>query len=158
MDEIAARAKITKRALYQHFPSKDALIAATLAHAGKFATERLRGIGKSVSQAELIDSFFSELADWAAKPKWSGSGFTRVAVELADLRGHPARAIAHQHKMAVEKWLAEELAAAKVSSPKDRAREVMLLIEGAMVLMLLHGDRNYAKAAASAAKTLVQRR
>jgi len=28
MDDIAARADITKRALYQHFPSKDDLIAA----------------------------------------------------------------------------------------------------------------------------------
>ena len=32
MDEIAVCASITKRALYQHFQSKDALMAATLAH------------------------------------------------------------------------------------------------------------------------------
>ena len=42
MDEIAARAGITKRALYQHFRSKDALMAATLAYsrrAGARATK-----------------------------------------------------------------------------------------------------------------------
>jgi hypothetical protein len=32
-----------------------------------------------------------------------------------------------------------------------------LLLEGAMALMLIHGDRGYAKAAARAAKTLVQK-
>ena len=56
----------------------------------------------------------------------------------------------------LEKWLADALAAAGISSPCDRAREIMLLMEGAMVLMLIHGDRGYAKAAAGAAKSLVQ--
>jgi len=49
---------------------------------------------------------------WAAKPRWSGGGFTRVVVELADLRGPPARAIARQHKIAVERWLKGNKAAA----------------------------------------------
>ena len=156
MDDIAARAEITKRALYQHFRSKDDLIAAALAHSSELALERLRRFRRPTKCDELIDSFFTELADWAAKPKWSGGGFTRVVVELADLRGHPARAIARQHKTAVEKWLADALAAAGISSPCDRAREIMLLMEGAMVLMLIHGDRGYAKAAAGAANSLVQ--
>jgi AcrR family transcriptional regulator len=156
MDDIAARASITKRALYHHFRSKDDLIAAALAHSSELAIERLRGFRRPTNWDELIDSFFTELADWAAKPRWSGGGFTRVVVELADLRGHPARAIARQHKVAVETWLTDALTAARVASPRDHAREVMLLMEGAMVLMLIHGDRSYAKAAARAAKTLVQ--
>jgi hypothetical protein len=32
----------------------------------------------------------------------------------------------------------------------------MLLMEGAMLLMLIHGDRGYAAAAAQAAATLIQ--
>jgi AcrR family transcriptional regulator len=157
MDDIAARAEITKRTLYQHFRSKDDLIAAALAHSSELAIERLQRFARPTKCDELIDSFFTELADWAAKPRWSGGGFTRVVVELADLRGHPARAIARQHKTAVEKWLTDALAAAPVPSPDDRAREIMLLMEGAMVLMLIHGDRSYAKAAARAAKSLVQK-
>jgi AcrR family transcriptional regulator len=156
MDDVAARARITKRTLYQHFRSKDDLMAAALAHCSELAIQRL-GFPRPTKRDELIDSFFTELAEWAAKPGWSGGGFTRAVMELADLRGHPARTIARKHKTAVEKWLADALAAADVSSPRERACEVMLLMEGAMALMLIHGDRNYAKAAAGAARTLVRR-
>jgi hypothetical protein len=84
--------------------------------------------------------------------------FTRAVIELADLRGHPARAIARKHKSAVEKWLADELAATGVPSPGERAREVVLLTEGAMVLTLIHGDPGWANSAAQAAKRLLQTR
>lgn len=157
MDEIAARAGITKRALYLHFVSKDDLMGATLAHSSNLAIERLRAFAQAGEPSVFIDSFFADLSAWASKPKWSGGGFTRVVVELADLRGHPARAIARSHKTAVEQWLADRLAAGGVSSRREHAREIMLLTEGAMALMLIHGDRSYAQTAARAAKRLVQR-
>jgi len=159
MDEIAARAGITKRTLYQHFRSKDALMAATLAYSSELALRQLGQFRKPVKTSdELIESYFAELGDWARKPKYSGGGITRAVVELADLRGHPARAIARKHKTAVEKWLADELAATGVLSPGDRAREVVLLTEGAMVLMLIHGDPGWANSAMRAAKRLLRTR
>src|SRR6266700_5965431 len=78
MDNIAARANITKRALYQHFPSKDDLIKSALAHSSELALKRLQEFKRPARCEELIDSFFAQLADWASKPKWSGGGFTRV--------------------------------------------------------------------------------
>jgi AcrR family transcriptional regulator len=157
MDEIAERADVTKRTLYQHFTSKDELLAATLALSSELAIERLQAFPRSALANETIDAFFGDLAAWAAKPRWSGGGFTRVVMELADLKGHPARAIAKKHKLAVERWLADVLAVARVASASARAREIMLLTEGAMALMLIHGDRSYAGAAAHAAKLLIQR-
>jgi len=159
MDEVAARAGITKRALYQHFRSKDALIAATLAYSSELALKRLLQFQRPVATGdELIESYFGQLREWAKKPKYSGGGFTRAVVELADLRGHPARAIARKHKSAVEKWLADELASTGAPSPEDRAREIMLLTEGAMALMLIHGDPDWANLARDAAKRLLRSR
>jgi AcrR family transcriptional regulator len=159
MDEIAARAGITKRALYQHFKSKDALMAATLAYSSELALERLRQFHRPVNtRDEFIESYFDQLSNWARRPKYSGGGFTRAVVELADLRGHPARAIARKHKSAVEKWLADELGNTGIRSPGDCAREIMLLTEGAMALMLIHGDPGWAHSAARAAKRLLQTR
>jgi AcrR family transcriptional regulator len=156
MDQIAERANVTKRTLYQHFRSKDDLIAAALARSSDLAMERLERFHLPATRNAMIDSFFAQLEEWAAKPRWSGTGFTRVVVELADLRGHPARAIARRHKAAVEVWLASQLARARVSSPRQRAREMTLLMEGAMMLTLIHNDPSYIKVAASTAKRLVQ--
>ena len=75
---------------------------------------------------EILDVLFSELAKWSAKPGWTGAGFTRLVMELADLPGHPARVIAHRHKTALEVWWASLLERASVPSPLDRAREVVL--------------------------------
>jgi AcrR family transcriptional regulator len=66
MDDIAARAKITKRAMYQHFRSKDDLMAAALAQSGELAMQRLKQFQRPANAAKLIDTFFGDLAKWAA--------------------------------------------------------------------------------------------
>ena len=43
-----------------------------------------------------------------------------------------------------------------VGPAAECAREIMLLTEGAMALMLIHSDRDYARSAAQAAKKLVR--
>ena len=158
MDDIAARASITKRTLYQHFRSKDDLMVVVLAHANELAMQRLQRIADRLPKDRdaMIEAIFTELAEWATKPRWSGGGFTRVVSELADLPGHPARAIARQHKAAVESWFARLLDSAGVRAPVQRGREVALLMEGALSLILIHGDVSFAHAAAAAAKQLVK--
>ena len=157
VDEIAAASGVTKRTLYYHFKSKDALLSAVLQaqHQRTFAAFQTYGIELSGGPIDIVDTLFRELVVWSAKPRWAGSGFTRLAIELADLPGHPARSIARHHKAALEQYLAELLAKANVKSPRDRAREISLLTEGAMVMILIHGDRSYADAAAAAAKRLL---
>jgi AcrR family transcriptional regulator len=157
VDEIAASAGVTKRTLYYHFESKDALLASVLEllHELSFARIRKWESRYSGNATEVVGVLFSELARWSAKPGFTGAGFTRIVMELADLPGHPARRIASRHKAAVEAWYAELLTKAGVLLPSERAREVMLLVEGATALILIHGDRGYADAAARAALKLI---
>ena len=89
-----------------------------------------------LSPEDIIDTLFRDLAVWSDRPRWAGSGFTRLVIELADLPGHPARAIARRHKAMLEAHLAELFAKAKVDQPAERAREVWLLSEGAISLIL----------------------
>lgn len=160
MDEIAARASVTKRTLYYHFASKDRLLAEVLEaqHALALAAFRTFGEGLAGTPEAIIDKLFNDLAVWSDSPRWAGSGFTRLVIELADLRGHPARLIARRHKAMLEGHLADLLASADVTAPRELAREIWLLSEGAICLILVHGDRSYAAAAAEAAKKLVRAR
>ena len=159
MDEIAAATRVTKRTLYYHFESKDQLLAHVLEAQHQLALAAFKTFGDRLSGSPqaIVDSLFRELAVWADRPRWAGSGFTRLVIELADLPGHPARLIARRHKAMLEAHLAELLARAGVERAAEVARELWLLSEGAISLILVHGDRGYAAAAARAAQTLLHR-
>jgi AcrR family transcriptional regulator len=158
MDEIAARAGITKRTLYNHFDSKDTLFGEMLKRQSALAVERIRtwATRQDGSAAELAAAIFAGLAAWSSKKRWEGSGFTRLALELADLPGHPARAAARRHKALIEQVLTEELRRRGLKRPAEAARAVVLLTEGATVLTLIHGDRAYIDAAAEAARAALR--
>jgi AcrR family transcriptional regulator len=111
VDAIAAVAGITKRTLYYHFDSKDALVAEVLDQHHLHALAEVRSWGGDTAHtpAEFLRNLFEQLELWAERPNWHSSGFTRLTMELADLPGHPARRAAHRHKAAVEAWLTREL-------------------------------------------------
>src|SRR5262249_16215475 len=154
IDSIADRAKLTKRTIYSHYQSKDDLLAAVLIHHNDLAHKRLNHIGEQMPSDPdgMIESFFDQLARWvAATPRWPGSGFTKLVVELAHLPGHPARSIARRHKAATEAWLAERLSTLALALPP-----IILLMEGSMALTLIHGGRTYIEAAKGASMRLIR--
>ncbi|MCB1907149.1 MAG: TetR/AcrR family transcriptional regulator [Rhodocyclaceae bacterium] len=160
VDAIATAAGITKRTLYQHFESKDALIAAVLDIQHELMLARIRQWADTTSgdRGDVVDALFAGLQQWASKRDWRGSGFTRAAIEFTDSPGHPARKAARRHKTAVEAVLAEALTESGDGDGAALARQLMLLIEGCQVLVLIHGQREYIAAAADAARGLVQSR
>jgi AcrR family transcriptional regulator len=158
MDDIAAATAVTKRTLYHHFESKDALLAAVLGAQHELALAAFKTFGDRLagSPEQMIAAMFEDLAVWSDRPRWAGSGFTRLVVELADLPGHPARLVARRHKALLEQHLADLLARSGIAEAADIAREIWLLSEGAIALMLVHGDRRYAAAAGRAAVKLLR--
>ncbi len=159
VDAIAEAAGVTKRTLYYHFDSKDALLGTVLDHQHTMMFERIQRWAQPASgdPARMVEILFTEIAKWANERGWQGSGFTRAAVELAHLPGHPARAAARRHKAGVENWLAERFAEHGLGAAQDLARQVMLLIEGCLSLILIHGDATYTDAASRAGQHLVER-
>ncbi len=158
MDEVAHAAGLTKRTLYSHFASKDALLESVLLEQQDLALAAFATFGRELtgSPEEIAHRYFDELFRWSGEPRWPGSGFTRLAMELADLPGHPARRIASRHKRLLEAQLAEVLADAGLADAAAVARQIWILSEGAIALMLIHGDRSYCKSAETAALTLVR--
>jgi AcrR family transcriptional regulator len=157
VDTIAAAAKVTKKTLYYHFASKDELVGAVLERQGDYALSMVDSALTVTERepAKAIREIFVQLAKWAARPRWHGAGFTRIAMELADLPGHPARVATRRHKQGLETMVAARLAERGVIQAEAIARQIVTLLEGAMVLMLVHGDRRYADSAADAAELVL---
>ena len=158
VDAVANAAGITKRTLYQHFGSKDELIGAVLEHQHQMALERIRQWADCITGKpdQMVMTIFEKLAQWAAGTDWQGSGFTRAAVEFADLPGHPARKAARRQKKAVELYLLEKFAAHDLDNAEQLVREILLLIEGCQSLALIHDNPGYIDAARHAALILVR--
>jgi AcrR family transcriptional regulator len=157
MDDIAAEARLTKRTLYHHFESKDRLLAEVLTAQHHLAIAAFKTFGDRLSGSPeaIVKGIFRELAVWADKPRWAGSGFTRLVIELADLPGHPARLIARRHKAKIERCFCELLEKSGVRRAAELSRAIWLLSEGAISLILVHGDQGYSVAASEAAATLL---
>ena len=159
MDAIAEKASVTKRTIYYHFPSKDDLIAAYLAARDEptFARQAAWLDETRGDLPEQVLGLFENLARAMNTPRWKGCGFIRAAAELAGTPGHPALKIGSAHKKRVEAWLEGRIAAKGLSEPALRARQVMILLDGAAAQVLIHRDPAYALAAGQAAAALVTR-
>jgi len=160
VDAVAEKAGVTKRTLYYHFRSKDDLIAAYLEsrdqpNLDQFAKWFAAG---GTTLPEKVAAMFEGLAKAARSPRWKGCGFLRTAAELANKPGHPAVKIGAAHKKKFEAWLADRLVEADCTDAALRARQIVLLMEGAFSAMLIHRDPDYIRVAGQTAAALVNAR
>ena len=153
VDAIAARANVTKRTVYYHFQSKDDIAAAALEAQHRYLVQQYQQWSgpDATDPVRVVEGLFRELKNWAGGNQWLGSGYSRIAAELADMPGHPARKAAHTHKAKIESWLSERFAATGLANPSGDAQKIMILIEGGMSLSLIHGDNCYIETAEAAA-------
>lgn len=158
VDAIAERASVTKRTVYYHFKSKDDIVAEVLTDQHEYLLRQFQDWAGSAEQTpvQLVQNLFLRLHEWAERKPFLGSGFTRIATELADRPGHPARKAASSHKVLVEKWLAEQLTKAGHDNSGSAARSIVTLIEGSMILALIHGNTEYIQSAGLAACELAR--
>jgi len=158
VDEVAAKAGLTKRTLYYHFRSKDDLVAAYLASRDQpnLALFRKWFTEADGSVAAKVEAIFRNLARSARHPKWKGCGFLRTSAELANLPGHPAIKIGAAHKKKFEDWLRVTFAAEGVADPLQLARQILLLLDGSFAVVLLHRDASYMETAGEAARALIE--
>src|SRR5258706_11122856 len=157
MDAIAAKASVTKRTIYYHFHSKDDLIAAYLTAPGEptFARQAAWLDETKGDLPEQVLGLFENLARAMNTPRWKGCGFIRAAAELAGTPGHPALKIGSAHKKRVEAWLEGRISTTGLSEPALRARQVMILPDGASAHVLIQPDSAHALSSGQAAAALV---
>jgi AcrR family transcriptional regulator len=153
LDEIAARAKMTKRTLYYHFPTKDDLILAYL-RAWRDRTEQSYKAARDESGVETLLAAFRRLEQQVALPHFRGCPFVNAVAEIND-RTHPATALAVSYKEARRAWFEQLLRKDGATDAVSLSEQIMALWEGAMVRALVSGDEKPVRHAREAAADLL---
>jgi AcrR family transcriptional regulator len=148
VDAVAAEAGVSKRTLYNYYPSKDALIAAYL-------TLRFKHMAPSDAPArEQILGYYDRLEQLFADGSFRGCPFVNAVTELGDPK-HPAAAIAARFKEERREWYRGLLERIGVPDPRSLAAQLQILADGAIAAVLVGGDPSVARAARAAAEVLL---
>jgi AcrR family transcriptional regulator len=148
VDTIASEVGISKRTLYNYFPSKDDLIVAYLAR-------RLRPTAVSeLPPAEQILGNFDQLERSLADDGFRGCPFVNAVAELKE-PGHAANKIALTFKDQSRTWFRELLSRLEIANPESLAMQLMLLVDGAIAAAVVRRDPKMARTAREAARVLL---
>jgi AcrR family transcriptional regulator len=154
IDRIVAEAGVAKMSLYQHFGSKDELVAAFLARRDDYWCDWLAARVQALAgapRARLL-AVFDALGEWFKSEDFRGCAFINAAAEFPDAEHH-ARVLSRRHKQRVQAYFKDLAEAARMSRPGELAAQLALLAEGAIVTAQV-GD---AREAAGRAKAIARR-
>nr|WP_245334154.1 TetR/AcrR family transcriptional regulator [Bradyrhizobium guangdongense] len=149
VDTIAAEIGISKRTLYNHFPSKDALIAAYLER--RFVSAR----PSDKPPAEQILATFDSLERRFAAKDFRGCPFVNAVAELGP-QDRAVKKIAVAFKESRRLWFRDRLNELGVADADALATQLVLLVDGSIAQDLVRDDPAMARAAKEAAKVLLR--
>jgi AcrR family transcriptional regulator len=148
VDTIAAEIGISKRTLYNHFPSKDRLIAAYLARRFQQPPP------SDKPPAEQILATFDSLERRFSSKDFRGCPFVNAVAELgAEDRAVKEIAIAFKESRRV--WFRDLLMQLSVADADGLATQLVLLVDGSIAQDLVRDDPSMARAAKEAARVLL---
>ncbi|HZC96163.1 MAG TPA: TetR/AcrR family transcriptional regulator [Bradyrhizobium sp.] len=148
VDTIAAEIGISKRTLYNHFPSKDELISAYLA--GRF----VKAPPSDKPPVEQILGTFDRLERGFASKGFRGCPFVNAVAELG-AEDQAVRKIAIAFKESRRLWFRDLLVQLGVADAEGLATQLALLVDGSIAQDLVRNDPAMARAAKQAAKVLL---
>jgi len=149
VDTIAAEIGISKRTLYNHFPSKDALISAYLAR--RFVAPR----PSDKSPVEQILGTFDSLERRFSAKDFRGCPFVNAVAELGS-KDQSVRKIAVEFKESRRLWFRDLLVQLGVTEAEALATQLALLVDGSIAQDLVRNDPAMARAAKEAATVLLR--
>lgn len=155
VDAILAESGRSSRSLYQHFGSKEALAIAALKQRDAGWLAWLQGtVAAEPDPERRLLAMFDALDTWFRQPDFHGCVFATVAGEFPE-PDHPLRRVGADHKRTLLAFIAETAKAAGFVAHARIARELFLLIDGAIAAALVLSEPAAARTAKRAAATLI---
>ena len=149
IERISEMAGVSRRTFFAHFPSKDHLLAEVAEHMRPSHLDRYRAwsdsCGPLATIEERLQRIFECITDAALNPKWKGSCFIRVTAELGNQTGHPVHAVVTAANRDMEKWLDAELLRGGYIESDSLARQLVVMINGLLMLQLVTRSTAYGK-------------
>jgi AcrR family transcriptional regulator len=157
IDRIIAESGVAKMSLYNHFKSKDALIAAWLQQRDANWREWFQNTveAQATDPKERLLAMFDALEAWFSQPDFRGCAFINSSVELVDPE-HPGYQVAIAHQREIYDYILQLVKAAEIANPDTVAEQLLLLVEGAIVVAMMRRSPAAATQAKTAAATLLQ--
>uniref|UniRef100_A0AAU3GZZ0 TetR/AcrR family transcriptional regulator n=1 Tax=Streptomyces sp. NBC_01401 TaxID=2903854 RepID=A0AAU3GZZ0_9ACTN len=153
MEQIAARAPVSKRTLYAHFRTKDELVLAhlkDLASTGRTLEGALTQ--KDIPPRERILTLFDPPP--AGTDPVRGCPFIDAAVEFPDPQ-NAVHSYARERKLLMVRLVAELVAELGCREPSVLAEQLVTLADGAASRAMVLGDSDYGRHARTAAEILL---
>jgi AcrR family transcriptional regulator len=157
VDMIAAESGITKMTMYNHFPSKDHLIAAILERSVELYWEWFETTIHGITDPEqqLIAIFESVAKQQSSSPQSTFCLYQAVAVEFA-FPEHMVNKAAVDHKQSIIRRLESICEQGGFKSPEHLARQLFVLLEGFSMCNRFCGEDSTAADVVNAAITLIK--
>lgn len=155
MDLIVKSSGVARKSIYRYFRTKDELVAETL----RKRDERwmhwfIEICNKAETPMARLLATFDALEQWFLTPDFRGCAFINAAGEIGDARD-PVRAVAREHKARLRDFLRQLAKEYGVDNPDELASEFHILIDGAITVALVMGDKDAARKAQHLARKLL---
>lgn len=153
INQIIAEAGVAKASMYQHFRSKEDIAVAYLVRRHAIWMGKLNESisSQNTPKAKVIGTF-DFLMEWLEEVNFRGCGWQNIIVDLPEGQ-QKIKDQAVYHKSELGKWIFELLSLEKQYTNKDAKQigdEIMVLIEGAIILSQIHKNSWPINAAKSA--------
>jgi AcrR family transcriptional regulator len=155
MDAIVRESGVSRKTIYSHFPSKEALVAQVLRDRdARWMDWFIRSTSQAGTPAARLLSVFDALDAWFHTEDFNGCAFINAAGEIGDA-DDPIRAIAHDHKVKLRDYLRSIAVEHDAHDPDQLAAEFLILIDGAITVAKVLNHKPAAREAQQLAKQLL---
>lgn len=155
MDLLVRTSGVARKSIYRHFSTKDdiaaqALSARDIRWMAWFRTE----VDKAQTPEGRILNLFTVLKSWFTSDGFRGCAFINIAGEVGDA-ADPVRLIAKEHKQKLLKYALELCKEYGAPDPDALAKQLLVLIDGAITVARVMGDPGSADSARDIAQHLL---